>query len=60
MYILYLNRKRDVANEDEDKSEESSRDHTVMEADGWLLNSNVPMDHPYKSQCELIGKSFVC
>eukprot|EP00596_Hydrurales_sp_CCMP1899_P005130 CAMPEP_0119039142 /NCGR_PEP_ID=MMETSP1177-20130426/8487_1 /TAXON_ID=2985 /ORGANISM="Ochromonas sp, Strain CCMP1899" /LENGTH=769 /DNA_ID=CAMNT_0007002661 /DNA_START=374 /DNA_END=2683 /DNA_ORIENTATION=- len=52
-------RKRDVANEDEDKSEESSRDHTVMEADGWLLNSNVPMDHPYKSQCELIGQPTI-
>lgn len=45
---------------EEHEGEESSRDHTVMKADGWLFYSKVPIDHPYKNQCKLIGKVYIC
>jgi hypothetical protein len=45
---------------EEHEGEESSRDHTVMKADGWLFYSKVPIDHPYKNQCKLIGKIYIC
>lgn len=45
---------------EEYEGEESSRDHTVMKSDGWLFNSKVPIDHPYRNQCKLIGKIYEC
>lgn len=43
--------------ESNDGMQESSRDHTIMESNGWLFK--VPVDHQYSSQCELIGKLFI-